>query len=454
MSFVRIPHAAATLVSACVAIAVSTAVPQRAEAVPSFARQTGQACNACHVGGFGPQLTSYGRHFKLEGYTASNGEDKYPPISAMILGSFTHTSKKQPGGAGEHDGPNNNTALDQSSLFLAGRMNDHLGVFGQLTYSEIDRATAADNFDVRYANTFELGGDDAVFGITFNNNPSVSDVWNTAPAWAFPYVASDLAPAPAAGTLLAGGVEQAVLGLTSYLYWNNLVYGEVGAYHRLSHGALQAIGVDDSDGNVRGLAPYARLAVTPQIGDHDSEFGMTLFHGAMQPGLTGSRRDKYTDLSFDGNFDLLKNENNAIQLDFNYAHEWQNLDASFFNGDSQHRKNTLNTLALGGSYYFKDTYGITAQYFNIWGSRDTGLYAPAAIEGSRTGSPNSSGLVVQLDWTPFGKEDSWASPWVNLRVGLQYTNYLKFNGSSSNYDGSGRDASDNNTLYFFVWTAF
>jgi hypothetical protein len=31
-----------------------------ARAVPSFAAQTGEPCSACHVGGFGPQLT---RHY-------------------------------------------------------------------------------------------------------------------------------------------------------------------------------------------------------------------------------------------------------------------------------------------------------------------------------------------------------------------------------------------------------
>ncbi len=38
-----------------------------AQAVPAFARQTGQNCIACHVGGFGPQLTPFGRAFKLDG---------------------------------------------------------------------------------------------------------------------------------------------------------------------------------------------------------------------------------------------------------------------------------------------------------------------------------------------------------------------------------------------------
>ena len=35
-------------------------------AVPSYARQTNMACNACHTAF--PQLTSFGRLFKLNGY--------------------------------------------------------------------------------------------------------------------------------------------------------------------------------------------------------------------------------------------------------------------------------------------------------------------------------------------------------------------------------------------------
>jgi hypothetical protein len=38
-----------------------------ARAVPAFARQTGQRCIACHVSF--PELTPYGRYFKLTGYT-------------------------------------------------------------------------------------------------------------------------------------------------------------------------------------------------------------------------------------------------------------------------------------------------------------------------------------------------------------------------------------------------
>ena len=42
-------------------------VATHASAVPSFARQTGQECAACHVSW--PELTPYGRFFKATGYT-------------------------------------------------------------------------------------------------------------------------------------------------------------------------------------------------------------------------------------------------------------------------------------------------------------------------------------------------------------------------------------------------
>jgi hypothetical protein len=41
-------------------------------------------------------------------------------------------------------------------------------------------------------------------------------------------------------------------------------------------------------------------------------------------------------------------------------------------------------------------------------------------------------------------------PWLNTKIGLQYTLYSKFNRQASNYDGFGRKASDNNLLYVYV----
>jgi hypothetical protein len=54
-----------------------------AAAVPAFAVQTGQACKTCHIGAFGPQLTPFGRQFKLNGYTLRAGDAFTLPVSAM-----------------------------------------------------------------------------------------------------------------------------------------------------------------------------------------------------------------------------------------------------------------------------------------------------------------------------------------------------------------------------------
>src|SRR5438128_1379801 len=57
-------------------------------AVPSFNRQTGQNCVACHAGGQFPELTPYGRLFKLTGYTLG---ERAIPLAAMGVVSYTKT---------------------------------------------------------------------------------------------------------------------------------------------------------------------------------------------------------------------------------------------------------------------------------------------------------------------------------------------------------------------------
>jgi hypothetical protein len=52
-----------------------------AHAVPAFAVQTGQPCTACHIGAFGPQLTPFGRAFKIGGYTQGGGQGPEIPLA-------------------------------------------------------------------------------------------------------------------------------------------------------------------------------------------------------------------------------------------------------------------------------------------------------------------------------------------------------------------------------------
>src|SRR5713226_3746009 len=74
-------------------------VASRAAALPSYSWQTGQPCTQCHVQAFGPDLTSFGRQFKLNGYVWDRPDVPFIPLSAMLETSFTHTADGQPGGA-------------------------------------------------------------------------------------------------------------------------------------------------------------------------------------------------------------------------------------------------------------------------------------------------------------------------------------------------------------------
>ena len=81
------------------------------------------------------------------------------------------------------------------------------------------------------------------------------------------------------------------------------------------------------------------------------------------------------------------------------------------------------------------------------------LVSAAAFAAGGAREHNTAGTIIQADWTPYGAADSWRAPWANLRIGVQYTIYDKFNGAAHDYDGFGRNASDNNTLFIFLWTA-
>jgi hypothetical protein len=105
----------------------------------------------------------------------------------------------------------------------------------------------------------------------------------------------------------------------------------------------------------------------------------------------------------------------------------------------------LNTFkALASLAYGNDNRVVlTGQYFNTQGSSDSGLYS------SNPGcacSPNSSGYIAEIAYIPFISSQAPGWPWANVRVGLQYTYYNKF-------DGDTVFAHDNNTLFGYVWFA-
>jgi hypothetical protein len=432
--------------NACMLFCVAVFLSGNAKAVPSYARQTGMPCAACHT--TPPELTQFGRNFKINGYTLTGMRQieaegrgtgaglkisEVPPLSAMLITSFTNTSKNQP------DTQNNDTAFAQElSLFFAGEITPHIGSFMQITYTQEDDNFSLDNTDIRYANQTMLGGKDTVYGLTLNNSPTVEDPWNTTPVWGYPFISSDVAPTPAAAPLISDALAQDVAGLGGYTLWNDHLYANLTLY-RSAH--INSLAPDRESANtIKNVTPYWRLAWQQNFGANYFEIGTFGLWSEVYPqGISGKTND-YTDLALDSQFEHPMGDN-MLTLRGTYIHEKQNLDASFEAGNASNDSNSLDTVNLNGTYHLGTKAAFSIGGFSTTGDKDNLLYAPEPLNGSANGSPDSNGWVLQATYLP----------WQNTQFTLQYIGYNKFNGSDNNYDGSGRDASDNNTLYLASW---
>jgi hypothetical protein len=118
-----------------------------------------------------------------------------PPLSIMVQLSDTQLAKAVPDSTDPKARSQNNTVgfPQQLSLFYAGRIAPHLGVFGQITYNNQAGGVRIDNTDFRFANLAVLPGDESlIYGLSLNNNPTVQDLWNSTPAFGFPYASRDM----------------------------------------------------------------------------------------------------------------------------------------------------------------------------------------------------------------------------------------------------------------------
>ena len=460
---------------------VTSGMTSPAEALPSFARQTGQPCGTCHTDY--PGLTPYGRLFKLNGYTAGGGRFRttlfpfqdnptnalaayakktdagrdsnsptigqsdtsnvwVPPIAVMAVFGYTHTQAPQDPDAIAPYNPNDNWTIPQISLFWGGAVTEHIGAFSQWTYDGRS-AWGWDNQDIRYSNTGMLGKMDVIYGITADNNPTIGDPWNTVPAWGFPYMGSNVAPDPGVGTLVDGGMEMAVAGAGAYGYFNNLVYLQLSGYRSINPDTLGRLGAGPSDaGAIDGVAPYWRAAIEPHWGRHWLEFGTFGMSARLHPWsdpdlfIQSAQTDRYTDIAFDTQYQY-QGDNYWLTLRGTYIHEDQSLGATYAMGGSDNPTNTLNTLRLYGSlaYGGDNRVVLSGQYFDTWGSMDASFYAG-----------DTKGYVVELAYIPFMNSPSPVYPWANVRLGAKYTYYTEF-------DGTTEGAQDNNTLFLYAWFA-
>jgi hypothetical protein len=504
----RVIAAFALVAVASVLLTIVTSSP--VQALPSFARQTGQPCGTCHTDF--PALTPYGRRFKLLGYTTGGGEfrstpfssqtainaraeyekmmgyvktlnssqpsstkpeeDKewVPPVSMMAIVGYTRTQADLAGA--DPYSPNNNVVLSPFSAFWGGAITDHVGAFAQVTYNAIGPGPSADPFDrhtwtwdntdVRYASTAHFGPLDIIYGITANNNPTVQDVWNTTPAWSFPYAVSNVLGPQNPGTVIEGAFAAHVGGVGTYAFINDLLYLEISGYKTLGFSAQNNLGTDPfgAPGQLGGVAPYWRVALEPHWGRNTLMVGAFGGQFNVHPWVDTSfatwstavfpQTDKFTDIGFDTQYQY-QGDNWWLTLRGSYIREFQQLDATFANGlgpfGPTNANDLLNSLHLQASFaYGADNRVVfTGQYFNQWGTADAGLYGTDPATGLAM-TPNTNGWTAEIAYIPFGASKMVGWPWFNARIGLQYTYYNKLNGTTVG-------ASANNTLFLHAWFA-
>ena len=454
------------------AVAFLAASAGPAEALPSYARQTGQPCAACHTAY--PELTPFGRRFKIGGYTMQSGDWTGPPVAAMFMAGFTHTNSpfdegSQP--AGLHT--NDNLVWQQVSGFVAGRLYGNLGSFIQITGNPVDGTVALDASDIRYADTFKLFGQDTIWGIDANNTPTVEDPWNTTPSFGWPQISSTIAPAFGPPlTHIENGYGQIVGGAGAYLFWNDMLYADFTAYKGFPVPVLQAF----NDGNsttdaVSNVAPYWRLALEPHWGQHYLMVGTFGMYGQVVPGRQyGFGTDNYLDVGFNSQYQY-DGDQYSVTVKLTDIMEWQQLNATYGLGGSSNIDNHLNSFKANASFVWDHTYSLGFGYFNISGSNDCNLYGsgdnvlctPAAIgefNNSYNSSPNGDGLILDLAYIPFahGAPGPYGYTTWNARIGIQFTEYLHLYGGSNNFDGSylggTHNAAGNNSVFAYAWVAF
>ncbi len=434
---------------------------QSASALPIFARQTQQNCVACHVGGQYPELTPYGRYFKLTGYTQGDSNAKtnegigLPIAMSIQAGQNTMANNKDSNG-NDIDNRNGTFSPDQVSLYAGGRIADNVGLFAQWTCAydqgnQSDCTFGSDNFDLRYADHNASDKNrDVIWGLSLNNDPGLTDVFNSTPSFAFPYQysASGSGATPPVLTQLESYGGGSAVGLNAYVYFNKNYYAEVGSYWA-SAGPTAALTFSNSPGAANsttpliGANPYFRLAYTTEWGPSNLMVGAFGMNSNIAPSLyDGSGTSTtYTDRGVDAQYQYISDPH-VVSTQFRYVAENISDSTGTYAGPA-----TLNSYYAKAMYVYRAKYGAGISYQRVEGSAD-----PYYTQGLNGGANyvGVSGLPNTTVWTP---AIFW-QPLQNVRITLYKTFFTEYLGGTNNYDGLGRNASDNNTTYLYAWIAF
>ena len=113
-------------------------------------------------------------------------------------------------------------------------------------------------------------------------------------------------------------------------------------------------------------------------------------------------------------------------------------------GGSERPEHNLNSVNVNAEYHFGNRVS-TSSAGSTPGERANPRCTPRrSVSGSANGSPDSEGFIANLSW--------W--PTQNLQFFGAVHRVHQFNGGTTDYDGSGRDAASNNTVFLLARFVF
>jgi len=250
-----------------------------------------------------------------------------------------------------------------------------------VTYNTRDDHFTSDNTDIRFVNITKLSGKELVYGLDLNNNPTVEDLWNSTPAWGYPWVASDFAPTPGTSPILMvvwrrtlPESERTPCGTAISILTQRFTARNMWAVpSRIQELLLQ--------NNIRGVAPYWRAAWQQSTATTQFEVGTYGIHMQSTPNAIVGLENEFTDFAFDTQIDRTLFRKDVLSFRGTYIHENSDLLAAFVAGAAAQRLHHLNTVMANAEYHFGNRVSGTFGWFNTSGTPDPLLFAPGAVSG-------------------------------------------------------------------------
>jgi len=360
-----------------------------AHAVPSYARQTGLACAACHT--IFPELTPFGRSFKLNGYTLTGlkGIESQPTTQAagVKIGSVAPMAAMLQVNMNNANSTNTYSMPNEFSLFFAGEISPKMGSFIQMTMAPPEGGMnfEMDNADIRFATQ----SGDTTWGITLNNSPTVQDVYNSTPVWGYPFTGGPGITQP----LIADGLGQNVMGIGAYAKMANGLYAEATFYEPIDAGigAIATPGGGSAATTLKEGSPYLRLAWEKGLSNGDDLMvGAYTMQSTLDDTLSAGS-DKVTDTAVDSQYEHRLKSGDLVSVHASYTNE--KVDAGIVGSAS----GTLNALRVDAGYH--------------WGSHSE------AIVGYANNSDMVSEEAVTVQYSVL--------PWQNTKFTAQYVSDMK-----------------------------